>query len=68
VEEAWVEVGNLIAARQAKRYDQAVKLLLDLRDVDGRTGGGDFWPRVEALRSAHAAKTRLVERLEDAGL
>ena len=59
---------TLLATRQPKRYDDAIKLLTDLCDLDSRAEGGDFQMRVEALRHAHASKPSLIERLaEDLG-
>lgn len=57
-----------LTAKQSKSYDQAIKLLVDLRDLDARGKGGDFRLRVEALRQAHARKPSFVERLGKAGL
>jgi hypothetical protein len=64
----WRKVESLIATRQPKSYDQAVELLVDLRDLASRKDGTDFQRRVEALRLAHAGKQTLVERLHKAGL
>jgi hypothetical protein len=65
----WAEIESLIVTKQPKRYDQAIKLLADLRDLDSRgKGGGDFQMRMEALRQAHARKPTLIERLKKAGL
>jgi hypothetical protein len=64
----WAEVHSLIATKQPKNYDQAVKLLVDLRDLSARTPDGDFGLRLEALRQAHARKPTLIERLSKAGL
>jgi hypothetical protein len=64
----WAEIETLIATRQPKRYDDAINLLTDLRDLNSRAKGGDFQMRVEALRHAHASKPSLIERLKKAGL
>lgn len=64
----WAEIETLIATKQPTRYDQAIKLLADLRDLDARAKGGDFRMRMEALRQAHARKPTLIERLKKAGL
>ena len=64
----WAEVDTLIATMQPKSYDQALKLLVDLRDLDARGKGGDFRLRIEALRQAHARKPSFIERLRKAGL
>ena len=46
----WAEVGTLVATKLPKSYDQALKLLVDLRDLEARGKGGDFRLRIEALR------------------
>jgi hypothetical protein len=64
----WEKVEGLIATKQSKNYDQAVELLLDLRDLAARKDGADFRRRAEALRAAHARKPTLIDRLHKAGL
>jgi hypothetical protein len=64
----WNEVDVLIATRQPKRYDRAVELLIDLRDLDARLAAGEFQPRLEALRKKHAGKPSFIKRLGQAGL
>jgi hypothetical protein len=64
----WAEVDTLVATKQPKRYDEAVKLVLDLRNLHTRTKSGDFRLRIEALRQAHAHKPSFLERLRKAGL
>jgi hypothetical protein len=58
----------LIATRQPKTYDQALKLLVDLHDLDARGKGGDFRLRSESLRHVHPRKPSFIERLRKAGL
>ena len=64
----WTEVDGLVATKQPKNYDQAVRLLVDLRDLAARGKGSDFGLRIEALRQAQARKPSFVERLRKAGL
>ena len=64
----WAEVDSLVATKQPKNYDQAVKILVDLRDLAARGKGGDFGLRIEALRQAQAKKPSFIERLRKAGL
>jgi hypothetical protein len=64
----WNEVDVLIATRQPKRYDRAVELLIDLRDLDARSATGEFRLLLEALRKAHAGKPSFIKRLGQAGL
>jgi hypothetical protein len=51
-------VEALITTKQPKRYDAAVVLLTDLRDLAARKGGADFRRRLEALRVEHARSPR----------
>jgi hypothetical protein len=64
----WTKVERLVAEKLPKSYDQAVKLLLDLRDLSGRKGGGDFRQHLQVLRAANARKTLFIDRLKRAGL
>lgn len=64
----WAEVDALIATKQPKIYDQAVKLLVDLRDLALRTKGEDLRQRLDAIRQTHARRPALMERLNKAGL
>jgi len=64
----WAEVDTLVASKQPKSYDQAVKLLVDLRDLEARGKGNDFRMRIEALRQAQTRKPSFIERLRKAGL
>jgi hypothetical protein len=64
----WKKVHELIAAKVPKSYDQAVELLVDLRDLAARKDGGDFKRRIEALRLAHAGKRTFIARLDKAGV
>lgn len=51
-----------------KEYDQAVALLVDLRDLAARSGDGDFRARLNALQTAHAGKRTLIARMRKVGL
>ena len=64
----WAEVDTLIATKQPKNYDQAVKLLVDLRDLYARTKRGDFGVRLTCLRQEHARKPSLIDRFDTARL
>lgn len=65
----WAEVETLIAAKHAARYDQAVSLLKDLRDVANMKGTREeFSRRMTAMCSEHARKTSLIERFRTAKL
>ena len=64
----WGEVDALVASKQPKNYDQAVAILVDLRDLAARGRAGDFGIRIEALREAQARKPSFIDRLTKAGL
>jgi len=67
--ELWASVNELIATRQPKSYDAAVRHLIDLRDLATRQGTmAEFARRVAALREAHVRKQAFVTRLGPAGL
>ncbi|MFG1606009.1 hypothetical protein [Actinoplanes sp. NPDC049265] len=61
---AWRHVETLIESKKPKEYDVAVTLLVDLRDLaflDGDIDG--FEERMRLLRTAHARKPTLLDRL-----
>ncbi|MEA3365607.1 MAG: hypothetical protein U9Q79_08200 [Candidatus Hydrogenedentes bacterium] len=65
----WAKVDGLIATRQAKRYDEAVSPLQDLRDLaDKEDQACAFSTRMERLRSDHARIPALLDRLRQANL
>jgi hypothetical protein len=64
----WRDIDSLIATKLPKNYDQALALLVDLRDLANRCKTGDFKLRIEALRLAHTRKPSFIERLKKAGL
>lgn len=66
---AWQRVDELIATKKPREYDIAVQLLVDLRDVAEReTDAALFHKRLAELRTAHARKPSLLQRLDLAGL
>ncbi len=64
----WRQVNELIATRQPKSYDEAVKLLVDLRELSQCNHGTDSHLRLEAMRDEHARKPSLIDQLDRAGL
>jgi len=67
--ELWKRVETLIRATQPKSYDEAVAILVDLRDLSRREGtGDDFELCLTKLRERHRNKPSLRQRLERAGL
>lgn len=66
---AWDEVEALIATKQAPRYDQAVGILADLRDLAaGRDEIEAFASRMRDLHTHYASRSSLTKKLVDAGL
>ncbi|MBI3925368.1 MAG: hypothetical protein HY319_07515 [Armatimonadetes bacterium] len=67
--QAWRDVDALIATKQPKKYDEAVVLLRDLRDVCVRAGRhGDAVTRIARLLEEHAKKASLIDRFRKAAL
>jgi hypothetical protein len=67
--EAWSEVGELIATKQPAKYDEAVSLLVDLRDVCIRHGRlHEATTRIARLTEEHAKKSGLLNRLRQSSL
>jgi hypothetical protein len=66
---AWQQVDALIATKKPREYDTAVQLLVDLRDLGESEGStAAFRQRLAELRTVHARKPSLLERLELTGL
>jgi hypothetical protein len=66
---AWEQVDALIATRHPGRYDEAVKLLCDLRDLALRGGRrSEVEARLRRLYEEHVRKPSFVERMRKAGL
>lgn len=65
----WRKVEMFIQTKQPNKYDIAVNLLIDLRDLAVRgKQEADFKAALGKLRDAHEAKPSLLRRLRDAGL
>jgi hypothetical protein len=63
----WNDVIAYIQQRQPKGYDQAIRLLIDLRELATRQGHEtEFRAKIENLRATHAAKPSFIERLTKA--
>jgi uncharacterized Zn finger protein len=66
---AWQRATALIETRIPRDYDQAVRLLSDLRALAERDGNlAAFHERFSELRRQHQRKTTLMERFDAAGL
>jgi hypothetical protein len=65
----WRKVEMLIETKQPNKYEEAVNLLVDLRDLAlRRKQEAAFQPALSKLRDAHAAKPSLLRRLRDVDL
>lgn len=65
----WRQVEGPIELERAREYDEATRLLTDLRDLSARQGTSDtFRERPRELRLRHAKKPSFLERLDRAGL
>lgn len=65
----WRQVQSLVATKQPKRYDEAVKLLKDLRDLSSRDHRqAEFDRRLAEIRSLHARKPSFIKRLDTSKL
>jgi len=67
--QTWRYVGALVATRKQSDYDEAVRLLKDLKDLAARKGrAAEVRLRIHSLRDEHSGKVTFVERLRKAGL
>ncbi|CAB1060527.1 hypothetical protein D1BOALGB6SA_5293 [Olavius sp. associated proteobacterium Delta 1] len=65
----WKKVGELIVSKQPAKYDEAVKLLVDLRDLYQKTGKKKtFKQKLVTLSQAHYRKVSFLDRLQKAEL
>jgi hypothetical protein len=65
----WLQVEAAIQTRRAEQYDHVMTLLRDLCDLGKRSGGIEaVAARIRELRQRHSSKSRLIQRLDQAGL
>lgn len=65
----WQRIDALAGARRAAEYDQAVQLLVDLRDLSARGNQtAAFATRLSELRERRPRKPSFLERLDRVGL
>ncbi len=68
-DELWAKVNEIVAAKRASEYDQAVALLCDLRDLAAREDRvTETEGRLLAFREQYATRPALLRRLDAAGL
>lgn len=64
-DKTWLKVEGLISTKQPARYDEAVKLLVDLRDLAARRGKIEgFQSRYRELCQRHEKKPSLLRRVK----
>lgn len=67
--ELWYQVVDLLEARRGKEYEQAVQLLVDLRELAARSGeAAPFAARFGQLRERYGKSAALQKRFQQAGL
>jgi len=65
----WIKIENLIDTRQTAKYDEAVKLLIDLRDLGKKTNQINiFNEKLKKITDKHIRKSSFIGRLKKAGL
>ncbi|QEH38400.1 hypothetical protein OJF2_70010 [Aquisphaera giovannonii] len=62
---AWKQVEELIAASKPKEYDEAVQLLVDLRDLAARSGRTDeALARIREIRERNTRRSSLMKKFD----
>lgn len=65
----WKKVDALIATKKPADYDEAIRLLGDLKDLGARSGRiAEVQSRIQRIREEHSKKPSFIERLQRAGL
>ena len=65
----WKKVDELIDSKQPAKYDEAVKLLVDLRDLNKKTGKEKaFNQKLKTIRENHRRKSTFLNRLKKVSL
>lgn len=64
-EKIWNQIELLVSEKKAKSYDQAIELLIDLRDLALREKSADFSIRFNALKQRHSSKSSFIQRLRN---
>ena len=65
----WKKVGEFIDSKQPAKYDEAVKLLVDLRDLNKKTGTEKvFNQKLNTICANHYRKVGFLNRLQKADL
>ena len=64
-EKIWSQIEALASEKKAKSYDQAIDLLVDLRDLAQREKSTDFSAKFDALKQRHSSKSSFIQRLRN---
>jgi hypothetical protein len=65
----WKKVDENIVLKKATKYDEAVKLLVDLRDLNKKTGKEKaFKQKLKTICEKHRRKVSFLNRLQKADL
>ena len=65
----WKKVDELIDSKQPAKYDEAVKLLVDLRDLNKKTGKDKvFKQKLKTICETHHRKVSSLNRLQKGNL
>ena len=68
-DKVWKKVDDLIETKRQPDYDEAVKLLVDLRDLSRKINNETmFKENLRSIYEKHSRKPSLVRRLKNAGL
>jgi hypothetical protein len=68
-DQVWRQIDGLINTKRQTDYDEAVKLLVDLRDINkGKGNDTTFKGKLADIREKHSRKPSLIRRLKDSGL
>jgi hypothetical protein len=64
-EKIWNQIEVLASEKKAKSYDQAIDLLVDLRDLAQREKSTDFSGKFDDLKRRHSSKLAFIQRLKN---
>jgi len=64
----WVRVDELVSSTKPRAYDEAVQLLVDLRDLDVLKQAGLFQGRLAEVCKVHGNKRTFIRKLDREGL
>ncbi|NDY72236.1 hypothetical protein DO021_00020 [Desulfobacter hydrogenophilus] len=67
--EIWKKVDTLILAKKPKAYDEAIRLLIDLKDLAKKNNTTSlFKSKLMAIREDHSRKASFINRIDSANL